>query len=265
MKRQKVPQSLALVPDAGNAQQDDFIFQTVLFPEIAGGGLEDFPVHRVVYHLHRVVPQKALLYPAFQPVGGDDEGHIGNARKQFPLFFVIFPAVVQKNACRISAFLWAVVAAGFPAVTAHIVKIGTVTREAPAVVKCPENGLPAVAQVRKQLSQVNVIAVNIVQPDHVRVVFPDPGKKPPGRPPGAEAGIVQQTAFRPVEPIVHGRTDAHRGNIAAICLFTAKGEHALMPLRHQPTALLRRDAPRAAKAGNGVDEQVFHASRLPML
>lgn len=40
MKRQKVPQPLALVPDAGNAQQDDFIFQTVLFPEIAGVGLK---------------------------------------------------------------------------------------------------------------------------------------------------------------------------------------------------------------------------------
>ena len=150
-------------------------------------------------------------------------------------------------------------------VAAYIVKIGAVTRKAPAVVERPENGLPAAAQVSKQLSQVNVIAVNIMQPDHIRVVFPDQSKKPPGRPPGAEAGIVQQTAFRPVEPKIQGRTDAHRGNVAAICLFTAKGEHALMLLRHQPPALLRRDAPRAAKTGNGVDEQVFHASRLPML
>ena len=62
--------------------------------------------------------------------------------------------------------------AGFPSVTAHKVKIGTVAGKAPAVVKRPDDLFPAAAKIVKKQPDVDVVAVKVVKPDHIRVILP---------------------------------------------------------------------------------------------
>ena len=76
---------------------------------------------------------------------------------------------------------WAKERAG-GAFAACIVKIGAVAGKGPAVVKGPDNLFSAAAQIIKQKLQIQIVAMKIVQPDHVRVVFPHPFEESTGRP-----------------------------------------------------------------------------------
>ena len=128
----------------------------------------------------------------------------------------------------------------------------------------PVDLLAAGAQVVKQEPQVNVVAVEIVQPDHIRVVFPQLPQKPAGGSLRAEARVVQHPGLEGMEPHLQLRTNAHRGHIRAAACVPAVGQKALVSLGHQGTALLCRDAPGAADARHRVDEKIFHGF-LPVL
>ena len=135
----------------------------------------------------------------------------------------------------------------------------------PAVMQRPDDLLTASAQIVKQQTDVDIVAVDIVQPDHIGIIGLHPIQKAAGSCFGTEAVVIQQTAADAMEFIIQGRSDPHGWNIVTVCLFTAEGEHTLVTFRHQLPALLCRDPSGTAKAGNGVDEQVLHGLASIML
>ena len=145
-------------------------------------------------------------------------------------------------------------AAGFPLLAAHIVKVGAVAGEGPAVVKRPADFLPAGAQVGKQLPHMQIVAVKIMKPDHVRVVFPHPAEEFLRCLPGAKSRIVQKPAFQAMEPVVKVRADAHRGHIVTVGFLSSVGEHAGVTLSGQCPTLICRDSSGAAVARGYVDK-----------
>ena len=145
-------------------------------------------------------------------------------------------------------------AAGFPLLAAHIVKVGAVAGESPAVVERPVNLFPAGVQVGKQLSHMQVVAVQIMKPDHVRVVFPHPSEEFLRCLPGAKSRIVQKPAFQAMEPVVKIRADAHRGQAIAIGGHSSVSEHASVTLGGQRPALVCRNSAGAAVARRHVDK-----------
>ena len=63
---------------------------------------------------------------------------------------------------------------GFPLVTACKIEIGTVTGKGPAVMEGPDDSLATNPQIVKQQADMNIIAVNVVKPDHIRIIVSDP-------------------------------------------------------------------------------------------
>ena len=128
----------------------------------------------------------------------------------------------------------------------------------PAIMERPEYLLAAGSQIGKQQTNMDIVAVNVMKPDHIRVIFPDPVQKMLGRRFGTKAMVIQQAASQAMDFIIQCRADPDRGNILTIGLFAAEGEHTFVTLRHQFPALFRRDSSGTAKTSNGVDEQVLH-------
>ena len=87
---------------------------------------------------------------------------------------IVAAAAIQQCRSRVGLFLGAVMAAGLPAVTACKIKIGAVAGKGPAVMKGPDDFLTAGAQVIKQQTDMDVITMNIMEPDHIRIIFPNP-------------------------------------------------------------------------------------------
>ena len=96
--------------------------------------------------------------------------------------------------------------------------------------------------------------MQVMKPDHVRVVFPHPAEEFLRCLPGAEARIVQKPAFQAMEPVVKVRADAHRGQAIAIGNHSSVGEHAGVTLGRQCPALICRNPAGAAVARGHVDE-----------
>ena len=84
--------------------------------------------------------------------------------------------------------------AGLPFVAPDKVEIGAVSGEGPAVVKGPENLLAANPQIIKKQTNVDVIAMDVVQPDHVGIVLLHPIQKALCCGFGTKTVVIQQTA-----------------------------------------------------------------------
>ena len=126
----------------------------------------------------------------------------------------------------------------------------------------PQDFLPAGAKIAKQLPDVDVVAVDIVQPDHVRVIFSDPFEEGGGDSFGAKAAVIQHPAFQRVKLHIEIRTDSHRLDVLTVGFHPSVGEHTGMSLSIQLPAFVRRDAARAAVSGHHIDKQILHPARL---
>ena len=118
--------------------------------------------------------------------------------------------------------------------------------------------LAAAVEVVKQEPQMDVITVEIVQPDHIRIKTAHLFQETAGGRFRAEAGIVQEPSLQSVEPHFQLGANAHRGHIRAAAFIPAIGKEALVPLGNQSPALFRRDPPGAAVARHRVDKEIFH-------
>ena len=128
----------------------------------------------------------------------------------------------------------------------------------PAVMKGPPDHLAAFFQVRKQQFQVNIIPMNVVEPDHIGIVFPDPIQKLPGCLAGIEAMAVRQPVQHTVDPVIQRGSDAHSPDIVTARHLPAIGNGAFMSLLLQSAAGLRHDAAGTAHSCYRVDEEVLH-------
>ena len=126
----------------------------------------------------------------------------------------------------------------------------------------PDDLLPAAAQIIKQKSYVNIVPVQIVQPDHIRVIFPDLPEKAGRGCPGAEAAGAEDTVAEGVKPVVPGTSDGYGGHTALRSLPPI-GDAAGVALLLQPFTGGQNDSAGAAEAGDGIDKQIFHVSSLP--
>ena len=128
--------------------------------------------------------------------------------------------------------------------------------------KRPNDFLSTAAQVIKQKTDMDVVAVQVVQPDHVRIIFPDLTKKTGSGGPGAEAAGAKDSVGKRVKPIVPGVSNGHGGDVA-IHRLPPIGDAAGVALPLQLFTGGQDDSAGAAEAGYGIDEEVFHASSLP--
>ena len=150
-------------------------------------------------------------------------------------------------------------AAILPFFAPNVIEIDTMTGKRPAIMQCPENLFPTGAQVGKQLPNVEIVAMDIMQPDHIRVKFLNPFEKGDGCTAGTETAVIQQPAAQGMKFDIRIRADLHRLNIVTAGNHSSVGKHTGMSLRHQLPAFLSRNPSGAAIACDGVDEQVSHA------
>lgn len=208
-----------------------------------------------------IILQETLPDKVCQPLGGDLQGKVFNTGKERLLPQIVLSTGIQKG-LGIYVFLRAAATAGFPLFAAHCGKIGTVPGEGPAVVQGPDDLLPAAAQIIKQKSYVNIVPVQIVQPDHIRVIFPDLPEKTGCGCPGAEAAGAEDAVAEGVKPVVPGTSDGYGGH-SALCSLPPIGDAAGVALLLQPLTGGQNDSAGAAEAGDGIDKQIFHVSSLP--
>ena len=175
------------------------------------------------------------------------------------LFFVsnsliVVFAVVKYKTFRIFSFLRALKTTCFPSVAADKIKMCAMSCERPAIVQCPVNFFAAGFQILEQPLDVDVISMDVVQPNHVRVIGLYLLQKGACGALGAKAMAVEHTGLHTVQAVVQRGADGQRLNIVAIRLFPAIRQQACVPLRLQVAALLRRNASRTAYPGHRIDK-----------
>ena len=104
--------------------------------------------------------------------------------------------------------------------------------------------------------------MEVVQPDHVRIVVSYLTEKPGGGGFGTEASGAKDAMPQGVETVIPDISDGHGGD-GIVRAAPPVGDAAGMPLLFQPTAGGENDFSRTAVACHGVDEEIFHVSSLP--
>ena len=129
--------------------------------------------------------------------------------------------------------------------------------------KGPDHRLAAEAEVVEEKPQVDVVAVEIVEPDHVRVVFPDPGEEGLGGGVGAEASCAEDAVPQSVEVVVQLGADGQGLHIAAALGLPAIGQQAGVSRRLELPGGFQHQLTGAAGSRGDVDKQILHGSASP--
>ena len=127
----------------------------------------------------------------------------------------------------------------------------------------PDHRLAAAAEVVEEKPQVDVVAVEIVEPDHIRVVFPDLGEKGLGGGIGAEASCAEYAVPQSVEVVVQLGADGQGLHIPAALGLPAVGQQAGVSRRLELPGGLQHQLAGAAGSCGDVDKQVFHGFASP--
>ena len=125
--------------------------------------------------LDRILFQKALACQVGQPFAGRDKGHIFHAGKCFALALKVFADRTHYEASRVSAKLRAVRTMALPLLAFYHGKVRTMACESPAVVQRPFHlHFRMFFDPSKQHFYIDVVAVKVVQPQQVGLVFLGP-------------------------------------------------------------------------------------------
>ena len=127
----------------------------------------------------------------------------------------------------------------------------------------PDHRLAAAAEVVEKKPQVDVVAVEIVKPDHVRVVFPDLGEEGLGGGVGAEASGAENAVPQSVEVVVQLGADGQGLHIAAALGLPAIGQQAGVSRRLELPGGFQHQLAGASGSRGDVDKQIFHGSASP--
>ena len=135
------------------------------------------------------------------------------------------------------------------------------TCERPAVVQSPADfHLRVLFDPGKEQLVVNIVPVEIVQPEEVGLVRLRPTQKTLCRQSRAEAMTVQQSRICAVQPDIPVVSDPHRVPSILLRHFLAPVSNSdLVPLRLQLRGQVRAYAARAAYTADGIDKKNFHS------
>ena len=101
---------------------------------------------------------------------------------------------------------------------------------------------------------MQIIAVNVMQMDDVRIIFAYPVEKPGGGKTAAEAGGVKGAGFEPVEFHAALASDSNRKAAVGIGnLLSSIGDPDFMAHLFQGQSKIRTDSPRAADPADRID------------
>ena len=175
-------QSLAGFPDIGGGQQQLLPLPDAETPAkgrpLLRSGTEQRPVDAVGNHVKRIVLQKRPANQARQPAGRSHQRQPGHTGKNGALVHPVLVGGVHHPAGGIPPALGAVMTPALPPGTALIIKKRAVSGEGPAVVQRPLHlHVRTTLDPLKQQFIVDVISVDIVKPEQIRIIRICPLKK----------------------------------------------------------------------------------------
>ena len=209
-------------------------------------------------HADRIAAEEGLAGQVCQPLRRRHELKLSQTCKEGFLFTPIASGEIQK-ALGVIVALGTMGASGFPFFAVGGVTVSRMACKGPAVVQRPDHALPGTVKIRKKFLKVEIVAVDVVQVNHVRVILVDPFQESAGSRLAAKAAVVQQPCAQRMHLHAHLRADANgvfpgvlRYRFPAVCNFD------LMPLGLQRGGKIRADPSRAADSTDRVDHQYFH-------
>lgn len=254
----EVVQSFFFAPDAGHAEQDVLPSEAVPVADLLrGAGLEDGGVDAVVDHAEVIAAEERPLHLVADPLrhGHDDELVFRHRGERCLLVGIVACAAVAQPAGGKLVLLWAVVAAGLPAVTAGIGVVVAVSGVEPAVVHGPHHGDAAARQVVEQHPVVEEVSVYVVYVDDVGPEPLDLVHEAAGGLRRAQSVAVEQAGLQSVEcyapSVAYG--EGVRGAALQAVASLAVGHIALPSVLHRQLADLLHDA---AGGGGGPQDGV---------
>ena len=209
-KLQKVIEPFSCVPYICHTENDEFIFQSISFTEIALRWFEYACVNGIVEDFNRIFSQKALFRQVCEPTGRCNNCHVFYTCKSVFFLRKIHAAIVSCITCRIMASLAAVYTMCLPLIAIHSHKMCTVACKGPTIMQCPTNlHIRATFYPIKQQLIIYVIPMQIMQPQKIRIILFCPPQKASGGLTGSQAVFIKNACTNQMQISIPIVTNSH--------------------------------------------------------
>ena len=212
-------------------------------------------------HLDRILFQKTLACQISKPLARGDEGHVFYPGKSLALAFEILTDRTHCEASRVAAKLRAVRTMTLPLLALYHGKGRAMTSKCPAVVQRPFHlHFWMLFDPIKQHLHIDVVAVQIVQPQQVWFIFLSPLQKFFGRTLGTKAMGIEQPRLDRMHLAVKICANTNGVFLEPFWYraFAAIGDFDLVAFGFQLLSKVCANTACTANAANRINKKDFH-------